>query len=523
MKRTWVLSFLFIVAGLCSTANAQTCGALRPNESLSPNQSIATCNGIGTFVHQSDGNVVFYDGVGALWASNTQGATSALWMQGDGNLVLYGANGAPLWHTSTNGNPGAWLAIQDDCNLVIYGPTNNVLWTSGTTCRGTTPYEGGVKNRMFVGYQGWFSAPGDGFENRWVHWGAGVVSPGHVTFELYPDVREYQSTFRTDLANLGNNNQARLFSSITDDTIQVHFRWMREHNIDGAALQRFMVDRTEMRNSIANKVRSAAEANDRGFYLMYDVSGMGADFVQRIEDDWTNTIVNSLQLTASPNYARENGKIVVSLWGIGFPDRPGTAQDWTNLISWFKDRGVYVIGGVPWGWRTGEGVKPGFSNVFTQLNMVSPWTVGAYSTDAQVDSWRTSRLVPDRDYLAMNGVDYQPVAFPGFAWSNWNNGPQNQIPRRAGRLFWRQAYDLRLSDISTVFVAMFDEYDEGTAIAKAAENSAMIPTNQYFLTLDADGVAVSSDFYLRLANQANRMLKREFAPTQTVPIPNFPQ
>jgi hypothetical protein len=35
----------------------------------------------------------------------------------------------------------------------------------------------------------------------------------------------------------------------------------------------------------------------------------------------------------------------------------------------------------------------------------------------------------------------------------------------------------------------------------------MKPTNQYFLTLDADGVAVSSDFYLRLANDGAKMIK----------------
>jgi hypothetical protein len=296
---------------------------------------------------------------------------------------------------------------------------------------------------------------------------------------------------------------------------------MREHNIDGAALQRFINDRTQMRDSIAVKVRSAAEANGRTFYVMYDVSGMTDDFLQRVQSDWTNTIVNALQLTASPNYARENGRVVVALWGIGFPDRVGTAQDWINLIAWFKDRGAYVIGGVPWGWRTGEGVKPNFSNVFTQLNMISPWTVGAYSTDGQVDAWRTGRLIPDRDYCAARGIDYQPVAFPGFAWSNWNGGPRNQIPRRRGGLFWRQAYNLKRSNISTMYVAMFDEYDEATAIAKAAENASMIPTNQYFLTLDADGTAMSSDFYLRLAGAANRMLKGETALTPTVPIASF--
>lgn len=72
---------------------------------------------------------------------------------------------------------------------------------------------------------------------------------------------------------------------------------------------------------------------------------------------------------------------------------------------------------------------------------------------------------------------------------------------------------------------MFDEYDEGTAIAKAAEDSSMIPTDQYFLTLDADGVHVSSDFYLRLNNEGTRMMKGEIPlrSSHNVPFTTTPQ
>ena len=525
----WIgAALLFVVTSIGWQATALACGALRPGESLAPGQSVSNCTGTGRLIHQADGNIVFYDQAGALWATGTDGrATSTLVMQGDGNLVLYGTDGTAPWHTGTHGNPGAWLAVQDDGNLVIYSATESVLWATNRFCR-SAPSIGGVKGKMIAGYQGWFAAPGDGSPvDRWVHWGRGIVSAGNVTFELYPDVREYPVLFQTNLANLGNGSPARLFSSYSTETVDLHFRWMRDYNIDGAALQRFGSELADpafkaFRDSIATKVRSAAEANSRIFYVTYDASGMGADFVQRIQDDWATTIESSLQLTSSSAYARENGKPVVTLWGIGFPDRPGTAEDWTSLITWFKNRGVYVIGGVPGPWRSGgEHVKPGFQSVFTRLNMISPWTVGGYRTDADVDSYRNNVLVPDRDFCAANGIDYQPVAWPGFAWSNWNGGPRNWFPRRQGGLFWRQVYNIARSNISTMFIAMFDEYDEGTAIAKAAENSSMIPTDQYFLTLDADGVAVSSDFYLRLAAAANRMLKGALPLTPTVPISNF--
>jgi hypothetical protein len=49
-------------------------------------------------------------------------------MQTDGNLVVYNANGGPVFHTWTFGNPGAYLAIQDDGNLVVYSSGGAVLW-----------------------------------------------------------------------------------------------------------------------------------------------------------------------------------------------------------------------------------------------------------------------------------------------------------------------------------------------------------------------------------------------------------
>ena len=55
-------------------------------------------------------------------------------MQEDGNLVLYDVGGTALWHTSTHGSPGAYLAVQDDGNVVVYRG-DIPLWNSGTCCR----------------------------------------------------------------------------------------------------------------------------------------------------------------------------------------------------------------------------------------------------------------------------------------------------------------------------------------------------------------------------------------------------
>lgn len=92
-----------------------------------------------------------------------------------------------------------------------------------------------------VGYQGWFGAPNDGSPiiNKWLHWArwGEEPRPGHVTFELYPDVREYQKLYQTHLGNLNNGQPAKLFSSWDDSTIDLHFKWMQQYNIQTAALQ----------------------------------------------------------------------------------------------------------------------------------------------------------------------------------------------------------------------------------------------------------------------------------------------
>jgi hypothetical protein len=84
---------------------------------------------------QGDGNLVLYQANGvALWASNTADHAGArAVMQGDGNLVVYGPYGAALFSTSTAGHAGASAVVQDDGNFVIY--QNGVaLWSSGTCC-----------------------------------------------------------------------------------------------------------------------------------------------------------------------------------------------------------------------------------------------------------------------------------------------------------------------------------------------------------------------------------------------------
>ena len=53
---------------------------------------------------------------------------------------------------------------------------------------------------------------------------------------------------------------------------------------------------------------------------------------------------------------------------------------------------------------------------------------------------------------------------------------------------------------------MFDEVDEATAMFKLAETSSDIPAQGNFVTLDADGTDLPSDWYLRLAGETQKIL-----------------
>jgi subtilisin family serine protease len=121
---------------LYASPSYPTCGALAPGQSLARGQTLSSCAGNVVLYHQLDGNVVVYDRLGPIWATNTHGASTFNFaMQTDGNLVLYPTSGAALWASGTNGNPGAFMLMQDDCNLVVYNAAGAPLWATNRFCR----------------------------------------------------------------------------------------------------------------------------------------------------------------------------------------------------------------------------------------------------------------------------------------------------------------------------------------------------------------------------------------------------
>ena len=105
---------------------------------LKPGESITSKNGkVGLFM-QDDGNLVIYclhtSPLLAVWSTETHGKhiVNGAAFQRDGNLVLYDYNGAAVYNTGSYHMGGAQLVIQDDASLVIYTNYGHAVWNSGT-------------------------------------------------------------------------------------------------------------------------------------------------------------------------------------------------------------------------------------------------------------------------------------------------------------------------------------------------------------------------------------------------------
>jgi len=70
-----------------------------------------------------------------------------------------------------------------------------------------------------------------------------------------------------------------------------------------------------------------------------------------------------------------------------------------------------------------------------------------------------------------------------------------------------------------IYISMFDEFNEGNQIACTAEDASMEPvgSSSLYFTLDQDGTHCSSDYYLRLTGDGDRMFKGQIPLTATRP------
>lgn len=395
-----------------------------------------------------------------------------------------------------------------------------------------------LNRKLVMGYQGWFSCPEHEPGGEWRHWFSGK----HPTVDLLPDIAELPSDALcpTDLV-AADGSKVQLYSSATPAVIETHFRWMEKYGLDGIALQRFATilfrpEQVDRADRILASVQKSAEKHGRIFFVMYDLSGMQAEKLSAVLGDWVH--LQSMGVTGSKAYLHHRGHPLLGVWGLGFAGRPLQPQDAKALLLGLRDAsavrgGVTVLGGVPAGWRTGtRDATPGWTDIWPLLGVVSPWTVGRYNDKASMDAYRREFTAPDMTETRRIGVDYMPVIFPGFSWTHSMHARPgassaaqlNEIPRNCGRFYWQQFASAMHMGVSMVYGAMFDEVDEGTAMYKVVSSAKHVPgtgtvLGESFLTLDADGCNLPSDWYLRLAGAATHDLKAKHIPSLDLPFP----
>ncbi len=155
------------------------------------------------------------------------------------------------------------------------------------------------------------------------------------------------------------------------------------------------------------------------------------------------------------------------------------------------------------------------------LDGIQPWHVGRWDTIGGFNSYQSNIISKDAAHCKDKGILYMPTMWPGFSWHNLQNATDllNRTPRLGGTFFWKQAHAFAAnSNITTVWLAQIDEVDEGTAIFKVTAKKSDLPVQGKWLSLDADGQSLPSDWYLRLGGEAQKMFEGTRPITSVIPI-----
>ncbi len=411
--------------------------------------------------------------------------------------------------------------------LLVLSACNN----SQHLIKNTTPVSNSIEGKILAGYQGWFNAEGDGSGLKWKHYSNKEgFKPGSTSNDFWPDVSELQNNqkYKT-LFNHKNGKPAYVYSAADEKTVNLHFKWMKDYDIDGVFAQRFVVGltrgqkRIDNYNKVFDNCFKAAKKNGRVLSLMYDLTGTDAtNVVETTKEDWKQLVrKHKLNDPTNPNVLTYKGKAVVSIWGVGFMNRKYTLENIRELINFFKNDPKYgncvVLLGVPTRWRTLDrdtAKDPELHEVIKMADIVHPWTVGRYDNLETADQHQENYTIKDQKWCDANDLLYMPVVFPGFSWHNMRNGNDkfNRIPRLKGDFLWRQFYNTISSDVKTIYVAMFDEMDEATCIFKIDSNPPEGGKSK-FLTYEG----LPSDYYLWLTGRAGKMLRKEIPMTKLKP------
>ncbi len=382
---------------------------------------------------------------------------------------------------------------------------------------------------VMAGYQGWFAAQGDESKRGWYHYNAKCgFAPGCSTIDMWPDMSDYSKKYESPFS-FANQSKAYLYSPYDESTIDLHFKWMKEYGIDGVHMQRFVSEIQKPSgkrhfNKVLENALKASIKYGRAISVMYDLSGCTKKDIGYIEKDFNElkSLFKLFDNIKNPTYLRHRGKPLVTIWGVGFNDhRKYSIADVDALVTKLKGstNKVSVMLGVPYYWRTlGRDTEnnPALQNLIKKCDIIMPWAVGRY----KVENYDSSIVAEDVKWAKNNGVDYVPLVFPGFSWGNLKNDTHsyNSIPRGKGDFLWKQIAGAKKGGAKSLYIAMFDEIDEGTAIYKVL-NQKNVPLNGNqggkFVGIEDD---LPTDYYLWLAGQGARWFHNEENYNETKPV-----
>lgn len=405
----------------------------------------------------------------------------------------------------------------------------------------TTADASTIDNKVMAGYQGWFRTPNDvAGSTSWAHWfNSTTPSQTKEAFDSWPDLSEFTAAELAPVPGFQypDGSQAMLYSGQNARSVLRHFQWMENEGIDGVWLSQFeshlpcpnpptppatcSSGATDYPNvlQIMNNVQAAAAATGRTWALEYDTSGYDpSNLAANLEQQWKNMVDQGY--TSDPHYLHQNGLPVVEIYGF-FPvtSTPsnhilGDPTVGNPLISFFQTPGKYqafVVGSGAWYWTQGS---TDFQNMLLRLGAYIPWNVGHDTTDSSTGNIKaqTGTWVSDNAAFAAHNVKFIPLAFPG---TNAAGPPTANptAPRRDGNFFWEQFVAAsKVGGINSVYVAMFDEVNEGTQIMPITNT----PPTQTPAFYTYDGYP--GDWYERLAVEGETFLKNNQPVPPTIPI-----
>lgn len=390
---------------------------------------------------------------------------------------------------------------------------------------------------VMAGYQGWFGAPGDGCSHSqhantaWYHYRENnVFEPGVLrnSIDFWPDMSEYEKQYtpmkvrdgvETPAFYYPNGEVATVYSAYDESSVLLHFKWMKDYGLDGVFMQRFVgevINNPDGKDHFDKVLASAMKGSNlyqRAICVMYDLGGFMdggvRNTVAEVLADAQN-IMDTYQLKnrdVQKYYLYQNDKPMIVLWGVGFNDnRPYSLDDVEQLMNGLKEKGFSIMLGVPTYWRqlSNDCLSDSkLHDLIKAADVIMPWFVGRYGNDNYSNFH--SLIESDIAWCENEGVEYAPLCFPGS--SDRNMHPNNTVNDRVGGHFlWNQMYHCINSGAQMLYIAMFDEIDEGTAIYKCL-NKSDVPSNESDLEYY---VAYDGNNYYTFANEPINIDKYEW-------------